>query len=173
MNGDQEFFVRESVRLARSLPYSQMLSFLRGMEFSLPIDEFPEVRQILFDFRECDRQLELIASGQMKLNLDDGQFANASALLNRGFGKRLNDLMSRPGREGMKPGQLARHVGRTRAEVIEWLRGVVPAEEPLEQICRALAVDRSWLMNGNRAIDSFVSRISKRKPIAKKGGRRS
>jgi hypothetical protein len=70
LNPDVDFFVREAVRLARSMPYPQMLSFLQGMTLSVDFEAFPEVRQILFNLRECDRQLELIATGQMRFELE-------------------------------------------------------------------------------------------------------
>jgi hypothetical protein len=169
-----EFFVRESVRLARSLPYPQMLSYLQGMSVSTSFELFPEVRKILFDLRECDRQLELIATGQMKLDLDDTPPVNETPALNRGFARRLQRLLGHERKVALKPGQLARHVGHPRSDVVDWLRGVLPADLAVVRLCRFFGVDRSWLLNGNQSINRCISRISRqpgsnrKSPIAKR-----
>jgi hypothetical protein len=60
----------ESIRHARTLPYPAMMTFLRGMSFAVPENgEFDCVRSIYARLHACDEQLELIASGQMKLPL--------------------------------------------------------------------------------------------------------
>lgn len=65
---DHEFFFREVVRHARTMPLSDARRFLSGC--LLTCDDAPEVAPIraaythLFD---CDRQLELLAVGQLPL----------------------------------------------------------------------------------------------------------
>ena len=71
----KEFFVAESVRIARSsLSYCDFLTFLRGMlEITDEAAEVEGVRAALQQIEGGDDQLELIASGrpvQQRLNLD-------------------------------------------------------------------------------------------------------
>lgn len=70
MTDSEAFFVAEAVRHARTLQYPEMMKFLRGMNFAIDAkpdyDAFHKVYQTL---NRCDEQLELIASGQMKLPL--------------------------------------------------------------------------------------------------------
>lgn len=70
MTGDLDYFIRESVAHSRTLSLLEARRFLCGL--LLLGDEAPElasVRKVFADLTDCDSQLELIASGQMKLPL--------------------------------------------------------------------------------------------------------
>lgn len=77
-NGD--YFIRESVRHARSLAIPEAITYLRGMLF-MTVDDtaLQPVRATLNSLTRCDQQLELIASGQMKLPLVETSRAKKSA----------------------------------------------------------------------------------------------
>jgi hypothetical protein len=67
-----EYFVYEAAAYARSLPLPDCARFLRGMLESVPDEQLTGKLRTLFPVVfECDRQLELIATGQMKLGLDE------------------------------------------------------------------------------------------------------
>ena len=67
---DLDFFIRESVQHAKSLPINSSVSFLGGLlNLGKERKELSEVRRIFNSLRDCDHQLELIASGQLKLSL--------------------------------------------------------------------------------------------------------
>lgn len=69
---DLEFTLSESVRLGRAeLSYCDYLRYLRGLLLLAgDIEEAAALRQIVLSLDASDRQLELIASGQLKLHLD-------------------------------------------------------------------------------------------------------
>lgn len=68
MNADDRFFVTESVRYSRSLPYVDCLAYLRGMLRSCGDQEIvADLRVIVSRISASDAQLELIAAGQLKL----------------------------------------------------------------------------------------------------------
>ena len=72
MNAHLDFFIRESVSHARSLPLESAMNYLGGM--LLLSNESPQlgaVRSALNTLRNSDHQLELIASGQLKLPLSE------------------------------------------------------------------------------------------------------
>jgi len=72
VNPDSAFFLTEAVRHARTLPHPEMMTFLRGMSFATEDDpDFDAVRSICRNMAQCEDQLELIASGQLKLDLAD------------------------------------------------------------------------------------------------------
>ena len=67
----KSFFIAESVRHAKTLSYPAMMQFLRGMSFAVSDDaDFDSFRALYSRLNECDEQLELIASGQLKLPLN-------------------------------------------------------------------------------------------------------
>jgi hypothetical protein len=71
MTLDECAFVSESVRYARTLPYTGCLQYLRGMLKACgDLDALGDVREIVQQLSDSDAQLELIASGQLKLNLE-------------------------------------------------------------------------------------------------------
>jgi hypothetical protein len=71
MNADQEFFIRQSVALARSLPVKDAVRFLSGFCLSCPDKQISgSVRKILIVLSESDRQLVLIETGQIPLPLN-------------------------------------------------------------------------------------------------------
>jgi hypothetical protein len=65
-----EFFFTQAIAFARSLPLSQAVLFLRGMLQSCSDSPATDqVRRIYVGLSESDRQLWLIESGQLKLDL--------------------------------------------------------------------------------------------------------
>jgi len=71
VNADEHFFITESIRYARSLPYLDCLKYLRGMLYAC--GDSPHVADVLdlvHKMEQNDQQLELIASGQLRLGLD-------------------------------------------------------------------------------------------------------
>lgn len=74
MDEAQKFFFAECAARARELPLSDAVKFLRG--WSVSCEDSPEqesVRRILVALSESDRQLELIKTGQMKLQLGSSE----------------------------------------------------------------------------------------------------
>jgi hypothetical protein len=72
MNEQEEFFFQIAVATALELSNRDCLKFLKGMLFFG--GEHPaaqNLRQLVTARAECDAQLELIATGQLKLNLPD------------------------------------------------------------------------------------------------------
>lgn len=71
MNEAQVYFMAESIRHARSLPFSDCIRFICGMLDSLHEDGagVAELRKTYRALVESDQQLELIQVGQLKLNL--------------------------------------------------------------------------------------------------------
>ncbi len=70
MRTEEILFVSESLRHARTLPHGEMMRFLRGMCFATSeVEDYQEVRNLYSRLNECDEQLELIASGQLRLPL--------------------------------------------------------------------------------------------------------
>lgn len=68
-NPDCEFFFRQCAAHARTLPIVEAGSFLRGMLQTVPDSPaLVEIRRINNDMATSDHQLELIETGQMKLN---------------------------------------------------------------------------------------------------------
>ena len=68
---DQNFFIQESVRLARGMNIADARSYLRGLLEITGEDEATQpVRAAVIHLDESDRQLELIASAQRKLAMD-------------------------------------------------------------------------------------------------------
>lgn len=68
MTEAQEFFYAECASRARELPLTEAVKFLHGMSLSCgdaPADNL--VAKILIALSESDRQLELIQTGQLKL----------------------------------------------------------------------------------------------------------
>jgi hypothetical protein len=67
----EEQFVRQSVAFARTLPFSEAVTYLRGM-LSLSGDHelIRTIRDTYTHLYHCDTQLELIASGQMQLPIN-------------------------------------------------------------------------------------------------------
>lgn len=66
----EEIFIRQSIAFARTLPFGDAVTYLRGM-LSLcgDHDMTPAVRDTFVRLSHCDEQLELLASGQLKLSL--------------------------------------------------------------------------------------------------------
>ncbi len=65
-----EFFVSKSIELSRKMPLGEGIEFLHGMlEVIDGSPAAPSVRNAYNVIRDCDHQLELIASGQLKLEL--------------------------------------------------------------------------------------------------------
>lgn len=66
----EESFIAETVRLARLMPCVQAVSYLRGLVLLCgDCDIIAPVRAALMKMAEGDAQLELIASGQLRLDL--------------------------------------------------------------------------------------------------------
>jgi len=71
MNEAREFFIRESIAHARALNVAHAVLFIRGLlESCDDNDAVVRLRAIYTALSESDRQLELIQSGQLKLNFD-------------------------------------------------------------------------------------------------------
>ena len=71
MSPEVRFFLTESVRYARSLPYVDCLKYLRGLLVTCgDTEEVAEIRELVRLMDKNDQQLELIASGQLKLGFD-------------------------------------------------------------------------------------------------------
>ena len=71
MNENTGYFICECVAYARTLPISRSVDFLRGLLLVADprATDLNQVRSALNKMTECDQQLELIASGQIKLAL--------------------------------------------------------------------------------------------------------
>lgn len=68
---EERFFITESVRFARSLPYVECLRYLRGLLRTCgDAEELAQIRSLVVTLTTTDAQLELIAGGQLTLNLD-------------------------------------------------------------------------------------------------------
>jgi hypothetical protein len=66
----EEVFIRHSVAYARSLSLCESVEYLRGMLSLCGDSEVTHsVRETFVQLSHCDAQMELIATGQMKLNL--------------------------------------------------------------------------------------------------------
>lgn len=77
-NPDIEFFFRQCAAHARTLPVSQSMAFMRGMMLTLPENPaLDEIRTINSAVTESDHQLELIQTGQMKLDFGHGKKKSA------------------------------------------------------------------------------------------------
>lgn len=65
------FFVSEATRHGRSLPFSDAVRFFRGFVYTtegrIPAEAEDVLRASTLRMNECDEQLELIASAQMKI----------------------------------------------------------------------------------------------------------
>jgi hypothetical protein len=71
MKEPQEFFIAESMRLARSLPLPDAIRFLNG--FCVSCSDAPRlshVRKILIALSESDKQLERMATGEINRPLN-------------------------------------------------------------------------------------------------------
>jgi hypothetical protein len=68
------FFVGEAVRYARSLSFGECLRFLQGMLLSLPANHpaRSHLSNICNSLLGGDAQMELIATGQLKLDFEKG-----------------------------------------------------------------------------------------------------
>ena len=63
-------FIRHNVAYARSLPLTEAVEHLRGMLAAcVDAPALDEVRRVVATMRDSDTQLELIASGQLRLSL--------------------------------------------------------------------------------------------------------
>jgi hypothetical protein len=72
--GDEEhFFISESVRHRKALSYPDALKYLRGMLRTCgDLEELGDVRRLVSSMTANDAQLELIESGQLILDLQNG-----------------------------------------------------------------------------------------------------
>lgn len=69
MSDPQQFFIAEAIAHARSLSMEEAVVFLRGLLQSCSDDEaLAPLRNAYSVLSESDRQLELIQTGQLKLN---------------------------------------------------------------------------------------------------------
>lgn len=68
MNEDINFFLRESAGHARSLPVREAVAFLRGLLLVCDPSMTDQIRHQFDALSNSDRQLELIQTGQIKLN---------------------------------------------------------------------------------------------------------
>jgi len=64
-----QYFIAESLRHARSLPFSDCIRFLGGMLSALPPESEPQIREVHRALTQCDQQLDLIQIGQLKFEL--------------------------------------------------------------------------------------------------------
>jgi hypothetical protein len=65
-----EFYVSTAINLARKMPMGEGILFLKGMlEVADGSPVAPTVRKAYNALFDCDHQLDLIASGQLKLEL--------------------------------------------------------------------------------------------------------
>ena len=70
MTTNQHYFVTESISHARELPLKDAVIFLRGLLESCGDEEaVAPIRDAFISLSHSDSQLELIQSGQLKLNL--------------------------------------------------------------------------------------------------------
>jgi hypothetical protein len=70
MDDPVEFFLTEAIAHARTLPMAKSVVFLRGLLQSCGDDKVADqIRRIYIPLSESDRQLELIATKQLKLKL--------------------------------------------------------------------------------------------------------
>jgi len=68
----QTFFLEESIRHARRMSYCDCLSYLEGLLVTVGNnDDVLPIREAVAAIRRSDQQLELIASGQLRLNLEE------------------------------------------------------------------------------------------------------
>ncbi|MDB6111299.1 MAG: hypothetical protein JWR69_3049 [Pedosphaera sp.] len=69
MNEAEELFLKESLGHARTMPIPRAIIFLRGLLLLCPENPaVDQIRAIYSAMMESDHQLELIHSGQLKLN---------------------------------------------------------------------------------------------------------
>lgn len=64
------FFVQHSVLQARRMAMPEARQYLRGLLELAGTTELPDVRQAYAHLAECDAQLELISSGQMRMKFN-------------------------------------------------------------------------------------------------------
>jgi hypothetical protein len=65
----REFFLTEAVAHARTLPLKDSIEFLRGLlQWANESPATESVRSVFIHLSESDRQLELIQTGQLKLD---------------------------------------------------------------------------------------------------------
>ena len=70
MTEAQQFYIRKSIFFARQMSFPDSLLYLRGfLESSPDTPEFHQIREIFSRLVADDRQLELIQTGQLKLNI--------------------------------------------------------------------------------------------------------
>lgn len=73
MTEAQLFFTREAIVHARELPVRDAVIYLHGLRDSIEDEEVKApIQQIYMLLTESDRQLELIQTGQLKLNFNRG-----------------------------------------------------------------------------------------------------
>lgn len=71
MSDSLSLFIRDQIRRARKdLPYEDALIYLRHLAL-LGEGSTENLRSAVFSIAEGDRQLELIASGQLRLDLNN------------------------------------------------------------------------------------------------------
>jgi hypothetical protein len=76
MSDPVEFFITESIAHARQMPTKDAVIFLRGLlQSSLESPAIDRIRAAFIALSESDRQLELIQSGQMKLDFTPSKMA--------------------------------------------------------------------------------------------------
>lgn len=64
-----DFCIRQTAHFARTAPLSESVQFLRGLLQLAGEDErVGPLRQLFFNLQSSDSQLELIATGQMRLD---------------------------------------------------------------------------------------------------------
>lgn len=70
MSSHREYFFQEAIAHARTLPVPDAVKFLGGLlQSCTDNDGVAPVRNAFIALSQSDRQLELIQSGQLKLNL--------------------------------------------------------------------------------------------------------
>lgn len=75
MSTDTRFFIIESIRHARTLPYTECLKYLRGLIVACgDLDEIADARALVRVMDQNDAQLELLATGQMRFYLDSDSY---------------------------------------------------------------------------------------------------
>jgi len=68
-----DYFLREAVAKARSLPMAEARKFLHGLLVLCPELSNPEIRRAFQWLASSDDQLGQIAGGQMKLTFSEGE----------------------------------------------------------------------------------------------------
>lgn len=70
MNAHIQFFLSHALAHGRTLPMKEALSYFNGLlQLAGDTKEVARIRAVFVRLQECDRQLELIQHGQIKLNL--------------------------------------------------------------------------------------------------------